>query len=649
MHDIFFKERFTNSMTASAVTGNSILYIQKFLTLLFKLSVLIIFISVLVPLSPKMPAPGLDPSWAIGLNQAIAQGLSFGKEIIFTLGPYSSIYTKAYHPATDLMMVSGSLYLALSYWGCILLLMRGIKWHWSVALAVCFFAMIYARDSLLFTYPLLAGLVSFKIISQEKRLSNNYQSQLLIALVFAPFGLLPLIKGSVLILCISILILCALFFITHKKNLLALICMLSPLISILVFWSVSGQSTIYLPQYIINSLTLASGFTEAMANDGNTGELIYYLVAALLILLSIAGQKYHSKSSRYFLFSIFFVFLFISFKTGFTRHYGHAFIPGTSILIAALLLPYFFNSKLIIPVIAFSLYTSNYINGHYTKISIANNFYSTYSAAWYGLKNRLTMSHWLNQNYALTLQVLKDQAAFPQLQGTTDMYSYEQSYLIASGIAWSPRPVFQSYSVFNSIFAEKNKEYLLSEHRPDNIIFKVEPIDGRIPSLEDGISWPILISTYQPAGLVHDFLLLRKKEGETKPLFKSMHLLKSEHHVLDEIVTVPNLNEPIFAELNIKPTVLGLLGLTFFKIPSLEINFELKNGLKKHYRIIANMAKSGFLLSPLIENTQEFSLLYRSNHDLDNKQIKSFSISSSPNKCWYWHSEYQIHFKTIDK
>ncbi len=95
-----------------------------------QLLLLLTLISTFVPLSPKMPAPGIDPSWALGLNQAVAQGLAFGKEIIFTLGPYSSLYTKAYHPATDLMMIVGCLYLALTYWGCLLFLMKKINGIW---------------------------------------------------------------------------------------------------------------------------------------------------------------------------------------------------------------------------------------------------------------------------------------------------------------------------------------------------------------------------------------------------------------------------------------------------------------------------------------------------------------------------------------
>lgn len=89
---------------------------NKLFDVLSKLILLIIIICTFVPFSPKMPAPGIDPSWALGLNQAVAQGLAFGKEIIFTLGPYSSLYTKTYHPATDFLMITGCLYLALSYW-----------------------------------------------------------------------------------------------------------------------------------------------------------------------------------------------------------------------------------------------------------------------------------------------------------------------------------------------------------------------------------------------------------------------------------------------------------------------------------------------------------------------------------------------------
>ncbi|WP_192561945.1 hypothetical protein [Pseudomonas gozinkensis] len=70
---------------------------------------------VFIPPNPTVPMEVLDNSWMFGMNQATAQHLAFGRDIIFTFGPYASIYTKEYHPATDLLMLLGGTYLALSY------------------------------------------------------------------------------------------------------------------------------------------------------------------------------------------------------------------------------------------------------------------------------------------------------------------------------------------------------------------------------------------------------------------------------------------------------------------------------------------------------------------------------------------------------
>lgn len=59
---------------------------------LLKFALLIIIIAVFTPLSPKMPAPGLDASWAVGLNQAVAQGLAFGKDIFYLRALFFHLY-----------------------------------------------------------------------------------------------------------------------------------------------------------------------------------------------------------------------------------------------------------------------------------------------------------------------------------------------------------------------------------------------------------------------------------------------------------------------------------------------------------------------------------------------------------------------------
>ena len=79
------------------------------------LALMVAIVCVIVPFSPAMPADGLDPSWQFAMNQAVAQNLRFGTDIVFTLGPYASLYTKLYHPGTDKIMLIGSIYIAIAY------------------------------------------------------------------------------------------------------------------------------------------------------------------------------------------------------------------------------------------------------------------------------------------------------------------------------------------------------------------------------------------------------------------------------------------------------------------------------------------------------------------------------------------------------
>lgn len=613
-----------------------------------KFFLLLAILCLFVPFSPKMPAQGLDPAWALGLNEAVARGMAFGKEIVFTLGPYSSIYTKVYHPATDWMMIAGSFYLALSYWFCLVILLDKVQMRWILLLFILFFGLVYSRDSLFFSYPLLVGLACYKR-------SEMPNPSFLWLVLFTPFGLLPLIKGSLLLLCTVIIGLCFLFFLFTNRKRESLLCFIIPVGSMMLFWLLAGQSLLYLPDFISSSFAIAAGFTEAMANDGNAAEVICYLINSLFILLFLAYCHSRGGEKRLFLVSIFFSFLMISFKSAFTRHFGHAFIAGTSLLIATFLLPLLYKTRLQIPLILLSLSSAIYINSHYMKVSLPSYVATTYSVAWHGFINRIKDSNWLKEDYALSFQFLQQQRSLPELQGTTDIYSYGQTCLISNNYNWAPRPVFQSYSVFTAKLATMNRRHLLGEEGPENILFRIEPIDGRLPSLEDGASWPLLISHYQPnpllhpsfreqtmtgSSLVNDLLILQKKT--IAPSSKNpLKPLGQKKLAFGQTEILPDKVEPIFVKIEIEPTLWGQLVILFYKPSPLSVNIELKNGVRKHFRLSANMAKSGFLLSPLIENTEEFALLYGKNETLASKQVKSFHIEAL-DKGWEWRHIYKI-------
>ena len=55
---------------------------------------------------------------------------------------------------------------------------------------------------------------------------------------------------------------------------------------------------------------------------------------------------------------------------------------------------------------------------------------------------------------------------------------------------------------------------LQKKHAPDNIIFSIEPIDNRLPALEDGLSWRTLIHHYHISKFLHHQFLILKKNVE---------------------------------------------------------------------------------------------------------------------------------------
>ncbi len=612
---------------------------EPFIAGFCKLLLLCVFISLFVPFSPKMPAANIDMSWALALNQAVTQGLAFGKEIIFTLGPYSFIYTKVYHPALDNWMIGGSFYLAICYWLSLMYLMRSSHWHWGAFFAITLFLMLYARDSLLYSYPFLVGLNCCLRFGSLKSLQK--------IILFAPLGLLVLVKGTLLILCAAIIFLSFLFFCFRRQVKNACIAVTVPLFSMLFFWIGIGQSLHTVPSYITTTLSMASNFTQAMALDLDYMEIFLYIANSLLLLSLISLQKQVIGLQKIFLFALFLIFLFMSFKAGFARHYGHALIPATSLIIATLLLPFIFNYRWITLFILCSMGTSIFIIGHYTKISLYGNFISNYTSTWNGIKNRILHKEWLKQDFNLAMGFLHTQMPLPAFTGTTDIYSYNQAYLLASPNRWSPRPIFQSYSVFNAYQAQLNQKHLESIDQPDNLIFKVEPIDDRLPSLEDGLSWPSILVNYRPVQLEHNFLFLHKKKQMTqiKQFLKS---ISKQKHFLGEKVVLPPSKEPLFMEIEIFPTIFNQIATLFFKPAPLYITLNLHDGSRKQYRLIANMAKSGFLISPLIENTTEFTLMYSTKNDLKEKLVDSFNIQINEAKNWQWQPEYRIHLKKIN-
>ena len=57
--------------------------------------------------APGLPFPEMDSAWVLALNEATADRLVYGQDVMFNFGPWASVYTGQYHPGTGGLMLAG--------------------------------------------------------------------------------------------------------------------------------------------------------------------------------------------------------------------------------------------------------------------------------------------------------------------------------------------------------------------------------------------------------------------------------------------------------------------------------------------------------------------------------------------------------------
>jgi len=281
--------------------------------------------------------------------------------------------------------------------------------------------------------------------------------------------------------------------------------------------------------------------------------------------------------------------------------------------------------------------------GAYARLTYKTTW-NTYTSAWQGLRSRLSRNNDLENEYDRSLSSIRGAYALPALKGSADIYEYDQSVLLASNNEWNPRPVIQSYSAYTPGLARLNEQHLRSSDAPEWVLFDLQSIDNRFPSLDDGMSWPALFDNYTFNSHKGQFVLLAKKQ-----------IIKAHSNYIGlvrrtcktgETIPIPESHGVLFAEVDLKPTLAGRLLIALFNPPLLHMVVRLDNGEVKSYRVVSEMMTTGFLLSPLVSNDGEFASIVAGDTGLaDGAKVESISIAPSYGGSVYWSGEYELTLK----
>ncbi|MDB0571426.1 hypothetical protein LBW59_11665 [Ralstonia solanacearum] len=221
--------------------------------------------------------------------------------------------------------------------------------------------------------------------------------------------------------------------------------------------------------------------------------------------------------------------------------------------------------------------------------------------------------------------------------------------LIASGTLWAPRPVIQSYSAYNPPLARINADHLSGAGAPDNIFFSISPIDNHLPALEDGTSWPALLTSYTIAGYANDRVLL-KKGRETSSIFRGREIF-DDTILAGQAVPLSQNSGPIWAEVEVRPSFIGKIANFLFKSRALDISMQFKDGRKASYKYVAGMGKAGFLVSPFVQDTQNFAMFASTRRDSyfsSGSLPTAFSISGGAGADLWWEKGIKVRLWTAN-
>lgn len=608
----------------------------------------VLTVLMLTPFNPVMPIAGVDGSWTYAMNVATAEHLRFGKDIVFTFGPWASVYTRAYYPATDGLMMGGSLLIAIAFFMGLLALVAPRR-RPLLLLAPLVLALVWSpwwngwRDAVLLLVPLLLPFVVMRGVQRGRPFVAT------VCIVAAASAILPLVKGNISLM-VAVATAIALVLSWRSSPRIAVMIVVVQLLTLVAAWWIAGQRLVDLPGYFLAQAPIISGYTDAMSVGGRWFGLVVFTVlgAVLLGIAALCGRRQH-----WYIPVLVAVYLFITFKSGFVRQdEHHALVSAAALAWVGLVLLLGPGSGDGRGIVAFSggllgwgLITSACVSlaPDASIARLAEAVYNPVQGAWW----RVAQPDVLPAKFRKEVSLIGARPPFAGYTGTADVYPWDLAPLLAAGSDWTPRPVPQSYSAFTPALVTANAAHL-ARNPPARVYFNTYPIDNRYPATEDGASWLSLLGSYSPLKLDGDYAVL-ERTGPPRPALVPAAPVKVDA-VLGQEIGVVGWDHPVWVTMDIRPTLAGKVFSTLFKAPKLSLRVRYEDNTTADFRLIAGMTKTGFLLSPTVADASDFIALASSHREdlLGKRKVVALGVVGESGTRFLWNLDYGVTFARLD-
>ena len=407
----------------------------------------------------------------------------------------------------------------------------------------------------------------------------------------------------------------------HRRAPLPLIVFLASF-ALLYHWA--GQDFSNLIPYIAGALEFSSGYSRAMQIKGPWTEIVAFAgVSSVLVLSFMAMEFRHARIQREYLapaglVAALLLSLFIVFKAAFVRHDGHALLGWGGLVLASAFLvgrAKFTSGKLgaaALVCIGLASSTATVLSHRYYDANdqlwpfsafTGTDVVSRVDAATASLFDWPARLRVLNEQREAALAKIRSEYPIGPVEGSVDLFTYNQGILLAHGLDYKPSPIFQSYAAYTPYLIDRNRRAFQDDGRPRNMLVMPSTIDGRFPALESGALWPTLMQHYDAVDLRSGFAMLRERQT---PRPVALSPIAEISTTFDTRLELPDGDWPLWIKIDLKRNLAGKLITTAYKEPLVFIHAEFGSAGWRTWRLIPSMSADGFLLSPVVESTAEF-------------------------------------------
>ncbi len=581
---------------------------------------------------PGAPTTQLDGSWQEMLIHAHAQGLQFGRELIFTWGPWGFLCS-GYHlgsvEAMPLLLwqTSGQLLIGLS----LVLLTCPLRPLRQLAFAALFLAFHW-----LFLDTTYFVLISLIVVSGLMGREASIPRLLVWTLVL---GFLAQIKFTYFLLA-SAGILSAMACWASRQSWKRVWALAAGFVlAVVAAWAAAGQNPDNLYPYLRRSLEIASGYGDAMSLDESLPVFLWGSGVAVLCV-AFCWRVWRAASERglalgasaYLAFSF-----FVMWKEGFTRADGHVLGFFTYVLILA-------------PAAAGLLFPRRPLNWFDAAILPCLAGLASFSP---GLCTQAPRIEWqriqgnaqaivrrgsLPGDWQRQFDEASSKAALPRIRAavgssTVDVYDFNTGIALLNGMNLDPRPIFQSYSAYTPSLEGWNLRFYQSQRAPDFLLWGDERIDNRYPSQDDAMLVAALFGHFEPLFPEGGYWLLRRVSPVSGAPADRRLILSRSVRLNEEVELPAERGHAIWLTAAAVPDNLGRLRALLYKPAAINISTTDEWGFNRTWRLLPRVAQAGFILAPGLEEGDDMAAFLKGE---SHSWVRSFHFEAPADQAEFW-------------